>query len=137
MLLKSRLVYGHVETSLFPSFIYPTPSFLPQPCFPHLATFLCCFLRVLFSALFQPLHQAISPFIPSSSQESQWPQWQQCGGQRGPGALCVLRCPGRALWSCLLEELTCPCLPMFLLSMAVSQWVGQTPCVTRGMGTLG
>lgn len=50
------------------------------------------------------------------------------GGQRGLGELFVLRCPGRALCGCFLEELTCSFLPVFLLSIAVSQWVGQTPC---------
>lgn len=42
-------------------------------------------------------------------------------------ALCA-QVSSRALCSCLLEELTRPCLPMFLLPVAVSQWVGQTLC---------
>lgn len=40
--------------------------------------------------------------------------------------ICVLGSPRRALDNLLFAELTCPYFPVFLLSMAVFQQVGQT-----------
>lgn len=91
-----------------------------QCCFPALAPSYFSFYSFWFSGV--PMTSLTAAWVSITSHcECHW--WSE----RPWRALCAQVC-SRALCSCLLEELTRPCLPMFLLPMAVSQWVGQTPC---------